>query len=161
MMIDDVHEGVHTQPNRKRVGRGIGSGHGKTSGRGHKGAKSRSGYKRHFGRAGGQMPIMRRVAKRGFNNAQFQVAIAEVNVSALEMFEVGTVITPELLAEKGLAKGRFEVVKILGSGELTKSLKVSAHRFSASAEQKIAAAGGSVERLPEGPQPAASTTSAE
>lgn len=154
MMINDVHEGVHTQPNRKRVGRGIGSGHGKTSGRGHKGAKSRSGYKRHFGRSGGQMPIMRRVAKRGFNNAQFQLDIAEVNVSALETaFEAGTVVTPELLAERGLAKGRFDIVKVLGFGEITKPLKVSAHRFSGSAEQKIIAAGGSVERLQEGPAP--------
>ncbi|OYW24914.1 MAG: 50S ribosomal protein L15 [Planctomycetales bacterium 12-60-4] len=154
MMIDDVHQGVHTQPNRKRVGRGIGSGHGKTSGRGHKGASSRSGYRRHFGRAGGQMPIMRRVAKRGFNNAQFQIAIAEVNVSALDAaFAAGTVVTPELMAEKGLAKGRFEVVKILGFGEITKGLTVSAHRFSASAEQKIVAAGGKIERLPEGPAP--------
>jgi large subunit ribosomal protein L15 len=153
MMIDDVHQDVHTQPNRKRIGRGIGSGHGKTSGRGHKGAKSRSGYRRHFGRAGGQMPIARRVAKRGFNNAQFQVAIAEVNVSALSIFEAGTLVTPELMAEKGLAKGRFELVKILGNGELAVALKVAAHRFSGSAEQKITAAGGSIERLPEGPQP--------
>lgn len=152
MMIHDVHEGIHTQPNRKRVGRGIGSGHGKTSGRGHKGAKSRSGYKRHFGRAGGQMPIMRRVAKRGFNNAQFQLNIAEVNLFALqEAFEAGSVVTPELMAEKGLAKGRFEIVKILGTGEITKALKISAHRFSESAAQKIEAAGGTVKRLPEGP----------
>lgn len=150
MMIHDVHQDVHTQPNRKRVGRGIGSGHGKTSGRGHKGASSRSGYKRHFGRAGGQMPLMRRVAKRGFSNAQFQIVIAEVNVAALSAaFAAGTIVTPELMAEKGLAKGRFQVVKILGNGEIDKPLTVSAHRFSASAEQKIAAAGGKVERLAE------------
>lgn len=156
MMIHDVHQDVHTQPNRKRVGRGIGSGHGKTSGRGHKGASSRSGYKRHFGRAGGQMPLMRRVAKRGFSNAQFQIVIAEVNVAALSAaFEAGTVVTPELMAEKGLAKGRFQIVKILGNGEIDKALTVSAHRFSASAEQKIAAAGGKVERLVEGAAAAA------
>lgn len=156
MMIHDVHQDVHTQPNRKRVGRGIGSGHGKTSGRGHKGASSRSGYKRHFGRAGGQMPLMRRVAKRGFSNAQFQIVIAEVNVAALSAaFESGTVVTPELMAEKGLAKGRFQIVKILGNGEIDKPLTVSAHRFSASAEQKIAAAGGKVERLVEGAAAAA------
>ena len=148
MMIDDVHVDVHTQPNRKRVGRGIGSGHGKTSGRGHKGAKSRSGYRRHFGRQGGQMPIARRVAKRGFNNAQFQLAIAEVNVAALAAaFPTGTNVTPELMAQKGLAKGRFEIVKILGDGEIGVALHISAHRFSASAEQKITAAGGTVERL--------------
>ena len=154
MMTHDVHLDVHTQPNRKRVGRGIGSGHGKTSGRGHKGAKSRSGYRRHFGRSGGQMPIMRRVAKRGFNNAQFQLAIAEVNVGELELFSSGAVVGPELLADRGLAKGRFVLLKILGNGELSKSLTVQAHRFSASAEQKIIAAGGRVERLAEGPSAA-------
>ncbi|MBI1345054.1 50S ribosomal protein L15 [bacterium] len=155
MMISDVHEDIHTQPNRKRVGRGIGSGHGKTSGRGHKGASSRSGYRRHFGRTGGQMPLMRRIAKRGFNNRQFQVVIAEVNLAAIEAaFEAGTLITPALLAEKGLAKGRFELVKILGNGDLTKAFTVTAHRFSASAEQKITAAGGKVERLSEAPAPA-------
>lgn len=150
MIISDVHEDIHTQPNRKRVGRGIGSGHGKTSGRGHKGARSRSGYRRHFGRTGGQMPLMRRIAKRGFNNRQFQVVIAEVNLAAIESaFESGAVLTPQLLADKGLAKGRFDVVKILGNGDLTKSFTVSAHRFSATAEQKILAAGGKVDKLPE------------
>lgn len=148
MMISDVHVDVHTQPNRKRVGRGIGSGHGKTSGRGHKGASSRSGYRRHFGRTGGQMPLMRRIAKRGFNNRQFQVMIAEVNLAAIEAaFESGAVLTPQILADKGLAKGRFELVKILGNGDLTKAFTISAHRFSASAEQKILAAGGKVEKL--------------
>jgi large subunit ribosomal protein L15 len=151
MQIHDVHEDIHTQPPRKRVGRGIGSGHGKTSGRGHKGAKSRSGYRRHFGKTGGQMPIMRRIAKRGFNNNQFRLTVAEVNIAALEAaFEAGTLVTPEMMAEKGVAKGRFDVVKVLGEGELTKALTVSAHRFSASAEAKIAAAGGKVERILEG-----------
>ncbi|MDZ4685199.1 MAG: 50S ribosomal protein L15 [Planctomycetaceae bacterium] len=148
MQIHDVHEDIHTQPNRKRIGRGIGSGHGKTSGRGHKGAKSRSGYKRHFGKTGGQMPIMRRVAKRGFNNNQFRLTVAEVNISALEAaFEAGTQVTPEMMADRGLAKGRFDVVKVLGDGELNKALTVLAHRFSASAEAKIAAAGGKAERI--------------
>jgi large subunit ribosomal protein L15 len=148
MMISDVHEGIHTQPNRKRIGRGIGSGHGKTSGRGHKGAGSRSGTKRHLGFEGGQMPLMRRIAKRGFNNNQFALAVAEVNVAALNLaFESGAQVSPESMAAKGLAKGRFDVVKILGNGELSKSLSVSAHRFSASAEKKILAAGGKVERL--------------
>lgn len=151
MQIHDVHEDIHTQPPRKRVGRGIGSGHGKTSGRGHKGAKSRSGYRRHFGKTGGQMPIMRRVAKRGFNNNQFRLTVAEVNIAALEAaFEAGTHVTPEMMAEKGVAKGRFDVVKVLGDGELKKALTVTAHRFSASAEAKIAAAGGKVERILEG-----------
>jgi large subunit ribosomal protein L15 len=151
MIISDVHQGIHTQPNRKRIGRGIGSGHGKTSGRGHKGAGSRSGTKRHLGFEGGQMPLMRRIAKRGFNNNQFAVKVAEVNVAALnQAFESGAVVTLELLVSKGLAKGRFEEVKILGNGDLAKPLTVSAHRFSASAEAKILAAGGKVERLPAG-----------
>jgi large subunit ribosomal protein L15 len=148
MMINDVHQGVHTQKPRKRVGRGIGSGHGKTSGRGHKGAGSRSGTKRHLGFEGGQMPLMRRIAKRGFNNNQFAVKVAEVNVAALnQTFDAGAQITPDLLVSKGLAKGKFDVVKILGNGELTKPLTVAAHRFSASAEQKILAAGGKIDRL--------------
>jgi large subunit ribosomal protein L15 len=148
MIISDVHIGVHTQKPRKRVGRGIGSGHGKTSGRGHKGAGSRSGTKRHLGFEGGQMPLMRRIAKRGFNNNQFAVKVAEVNVAALEgAFDAGAEVTPELLVSRGLAKGRFDVIKILGNGALSKSLTVSAHKFSASAEQKILASGGKVNRI--------------
>lgn len=148
MMIDDVHDGIHTQKPRKRIGRGIGSGHGKTSGRGHKGAKSRSGYKRHLTHEGGQTPLLRRIAKRGFNNNEFALKIAEVNIAALEAtFESGAHVTLELLVEKGLAKGRFDLVKILGNGDLKKKLTVSAHRFSASAEAKILAAGGTIDRL--------------
>jgi len=148
MIISDVHQGVHTQKARKRVGRGIGSGHGKTSGRGHKGAGSRSGTKRHFGFEGGQMPLMRRIAKRGFNNNQFAVKVAEVNIAALDgAFDAGAEVTPELLVAKGLAKGQFDVIKILGNGALSKALTVSAHKFSASAEQKILAAGGKVNRV--------------
>ncbi|GIX04456.1 MAG: 50S ribosomal protein L15 [Planctomycetaceae bacterium] len=150
MLIHDVHQGIHTQKPRKRVGRGIGSGHGKTCGRGHKGAKSRSGYARHFGAEGGQMPLFRRIAKRGFNNAQFALRVAEVNVAALEAhFPAGAEITPELLAQSDLAQGKFDIVKILGNGALTKPFTVRAHRFSASAEQKILAAGGIIERLEE------------
>ncbi len=148
MMIDDVHQGIHTQKPRKRIGRGIGSGHGKTSGRGHKGARSRSGYARHFGHEGGQMPLFRRVAKRGFNNNEFALRVSEVNVGAInDAFEAGTTVTPEMLVTKGLAKGRFDVIKILGDGDVTKSFAVTAHRFSASAEQKLTAAGGSVSRI--------------
>lgn len=148
MIISDVHQGVHTQKPRKRVGRGIGSGHGKTCGRGHKGAGSRSGHKRHFGFEGGQMPLFRRIAKRGFNNNQFALRVAEVNLAALEQaFEPGAQVTPELLVDKGLAKGRFDEIKILGNGQLSKPLQVTAHRFSASAEQKILAAGGRVNRI--------------
>lgn len=142
MMIHDVNQGIVGSRPRKRVGRGIGSGHGKTSGRGHKGAGSRSGYKRPRVFEGGQMPLMMRVAKRGFNNREFAPVIAEVNVGALEQFESGTDVTLELLVSSGLAKGRFDEVKILGGGELTKKLNVSAHRFSGSAAEKIRAAGG-------------------
>uniref|UniRef100_A0A7C4LL67 Large ribosomal subunit protein uL15 n=1 Tax=Schlesneria paludicola TaxID=360056 RepID=A0A7C4LL67_9PLAN len=153
MIISDVHQGVHTQKPRKRVGRGIGSGHGKTCGRGHKGAGSRSGTSRHFGFEGGQMPLFRRIAKRGFNNNQFAVRVAEVNVAALdEAFEPGTQVTPELLVSRGLAKGQFDEIKVLGNGQLSKPLKVAAHRFSASAEQKIVAAGGSVTRISSAPK---------
>lgn len=150
MMIDDVHQGIHTQKPRKRVGRGIGSGHGKTSGRGHKGAGSRSGYARHFGHEGGQMPLFRRIAKRGFNNNEFAIRVAEVNVGAInDAFDAGTVVTVQMLVDKGLAKGRFDVVKILGDGEVSKKLTVTAHRFSASAEQKLSAAGGTADRIPQ------------
>jgi large subunit ribosomal protein L15 len=148
MMLHDVHQGIVGSRPRKRVGRGIGSGHGKTSGRGHKGAGSRSGYKRSFGFEGGQMPLLRRIAKRGFNNSYFAPVVAEVNVAALEAaFDAGTAVTPELLKEKGLAKGRFDEVKILGNGVLSKKLAVSAHRFSKSAEEKIRAAGGTATRI--------------
>jgi large subunit ribosomal protein L15 len=148
MMLHDVHQGIVGSRPRKRVGRGIGSGHGKTSGRGHKGAGSRSGYKRSFGFEGGQMPLMRRIAKRGFSNNYFAPVVAEVNVGALESaFEAGTMVTPELLSQTGLAKGRFDEVKILGNGNLTKKLTVSAHRFSKSAEEKIKAAGGAATRI--------------
>lgn len=148
MMLHDVNEGIVGHKARKRVGRGIGSGHGKTSGRGHKGAGSRSGYRRHLGAEGGQMPLIRRIAKRGFNNRQFAPVVAEVNLSALEAaFDAGTTVTVELLVEKGLAKGRFDFVKILGDGDLTKKLAVTAHRFSKSAADKITAAGGSVNKL--------------
>ncbi|MFO0920011.1 MAG: 50S ribosomal protein L15 [Planctomycetaceae bacterium] len=148
MMLHDVHQGIVGARPRKRVGRGIGSGHGKTSGRGHKGAGSRSGYKRSLGFEGGQMPLLRRIAKRGFSNNYFAPVVAEVNVAALEAaFEAGATVTPELLKEKGLAKGRFDEVKILGNGDLKKKLSVSAHRFSKAAAEKITAAGGTVTEL--------------
>jgi large subunit ribosomal protein L15 len=148
MIISDVHQGITGHKRRKRIGRGIGSGHGKTSGRGHKGAGSRSGYQSRRGFAGGQMPLARLIAKRGFNNNQFAAKILEINVAALEAkFDSGATVNPESLAEIGLAKGRFDEIKILGNGELKKKLTVQAHRFSKSAEAKIAAAGGTVEKL--------------
>lgn len=148
MIISDVHQGITGHKRRKRIGRGIGSGHGKTSGRGHKGAGSRSGYQSRRGFAGGQMPLARLIAKRGFNNNQFAAKILEINVAALESkFDAGATVSPESLAAIGLAKGRFDEIKILGNGELKKKLTVQAHRFSKSAEAKIAAAGGTVEKL--------------
>ena len=142
MMIHDVHQGIRKNKTKKRVGRGPGSGHGKTSGRGHKGYFSRAGSSRRTGFAGGTTPLFMRVAKRGFSNAKFRLNVAAINVSKLEIFDAGTEITPELLKAKGFTNGPFDEVKILGDGELTKSLAVSAHRFSGSAKQKIEAAGG-------------------
>jgi len=148
MILDDVHRGIQRRRNRKRVGRGPGSGHGKTSTRGHKGFYSRSGATRRLGYTGGQTPLARRIAKRGFNNRQFSVKVTVVNVSALDKsFENGDAVTPASLLERGLAKGAFDQIKILGNGELTKKLSVEAHQFSKSAEAKITAKGGAVKRL--------------
>jgi len=131
---------------KKRVGRGPGSGHGKTSTRGHKGQKSRSGYSGRAGFEGGQMPLQRRLPKRGFTNI-FKKHWVEVNLADLERnFDAKENITPELLAERGLIKkgrlARSEGVVVLGNGNISKSLTVTAHRFSKSAREKIEAAGG-------------------
>lgn len=148
MIIDDVHRGVQKRRPRKRVGRGIGSGHGKTCGRGHKGDSSHNGYSQRRGFVGGQSPVFRLVAKRGFNNNAFAAKVFEVNVALLEdRFEKGETVSPETLRAKGLAKGRFDQLKILGNGELTKKLTVQAHRFSRAAEEKITKAGGTIERI--------------
>jgi len=147
MHLNDVHRGIKKHRKRKRIGRGTGSGHGKTSGRGHKGHKSRSGYSRKPNFQGGAMPMFRRIPKRGFNNRWASTVFA-VNVSRLnDAFDDGAEVTLEALAAKDLAKGSFDEVKILGDGELTKKLTVSAHRFSKSAEEKITAAGGKVVKL--------------
>jgi large subunit ribosomal protein L15 len=131
---------------KKRVGRGPGSGLGKTAGRGSKGQKSRSGYSRKRGFEGGQMPLHRRLPKRGFTNT-FKREWAEVNLSELEnRFEANAAITPETLVEKGLVrKSMQKSIVILGKGEIKKALSISAHRFSAAAKQKIEAAGGKAE----------------
>jgi large subunit ribosomal protein L15 len=131
---------------KKRVGRGQGSGNGKTAGRGHKGAQSRSGYSFKRGFEGGQMPLHRRVPKRGFQNP-FRVEYAVVNLDTLaERFEEGTTITPELLRERGLAPGKG-LIKVLARGDISKKLTVQAHKFSGKAAEKIAAAGGAAEVL--------------
>ena len=142
MMIHDVHQGIRKNKPKKRIGRGPGSGHGKTSGRGHKGFFSRAGSSKRTGFAGGTTPVFMRVAKRGFSNAKFRLNVAAVNVSRLEIFDDGTEITPDFLKAKGFTNGPFDEVKILGDGEFTKKLNVTAHRFSGSAKQKIEAAGG-------------------
>ncbi len=148
MNIDDVHRGIQRRKRRKRLGRGSGSGHGKTCGRGHKGQGSRSGFSMHPTFEGGQMPLVRRVPKRGFNN-RWADTVAVVNLEDLEArFSDGDHVTPETLREKNLAKGRYDVLKVLAGGELTKKLKISAHRFSRQAKEKIEKAGGEVVVLP-------------
>jgi large subunit ribosomal protein L15 len=132
---------------RKRVGRGPGSGHGKTASRGSKGAKSRSGFRFKRGFEGGQMPLHRRVPKRGFHNP-FRVEYAVVNLDTLaEVFDAGSEVTPDLLRERGLVRQTNVMVKVLGRGDITKQLTVRAHKFSGSAAEKIAAAGGAAEVL--------------
>ena len=128
----------------KRLGRGVGSGLGKTSGKGHKGAKARSGGGKRPGFEGGQMPLTRRIPKRGFNNI-FAKRLESVNVSVLEKFEDGAVINAETLLAEGILSKCEYGVKILGNGELTKKLTVKASVFSASAKEKIEAAGGKIE----------------
>jgi len=146
--INDVHEGVVTNKKRKRLGRGTGSGLGKTSGRGHKGQRSRAGHSQHPTFQGGAMPMIRRIAKRGFNN-RFALVVGEVNVADLEAnFDAGDEVTPDSLREKGLANYKYDVLKVLAKGEISKKLSVSAHRFSKSAKDKIEKAGGSVVELP-------------
>ena len=131
---------------RKRVGRGPGSGHGKTSSRGEKGQKSRSGYSQRVGFEGGQMPLVRRLPKRGFTNI-FKKEYAVVNVSDLERFDAGATIDEGTLRKAGLVKGRADGIKILGDGKLSKKLTVNAHKFSASAKKQIEAAGGTCQEI--------------
>ena len=132
---------------KKRRGRGQGSGNGKTAGRGHKGAKSRSGWKRKRGFEGGQMPLHRRVPKRGFHN-HFRVEYEVVNLDLLAAkFDAGTVVTPELLSERGLVSGAGARIKILARGEVGKALTVRAHKFSGKASEKLKAAGGTAEAI--------------
>ena len=132
---------------KKRVGRGQGSGNGKTAGRGHKGAKSRSGFTHKRGFEGGQMPLHRRMPKRGFHNP-FRIEYAVVNLDTIaEVFDTGSEVTPELLEERGLIGGSRKKVKVLARGDISKKLTVRAHKFSGKAEEKIKAAGGTAEVL--------------
>jgi large subunit ribosomal protein L15 len=132
---------------KKRVGRGHGTGQGVQAGRGHKGAQSRSGYSFKRGFEGGQMPLHRRIPKRGFHNL-FRTEYAVVNLDTLaERFDAGTTVTPELLVERGLINNARRPVKVLGTGDLTRKVNVSAHRFSKTAREKIEGLGGSVQEI--------------
>ena len=148
MNLNDVNHGIHKNKSRKRVGRGPGSGHGKTSTRGHKGRASRSGSTMSPIFEGGQMPLVRRIPKRGFNN-RWAETVAIVNLATLESnFQSGEEVSSEVLRVKGLVKGSYDLLKVLGNGELTKNLKVIADQFSHSATEKIEKAGGQAVVLP-------------
>src|SRR3954468_10514502 len=144
MQLHDVHQGIKKRKKRKRIGRGIGSGHGKTSSKGHKGHSSRQGFKSNPLSEGGQMPLARRVPKRGFANGAFRKDFAIVNLSAIEAcYEAGAVVDEAALRARGLVKGRHDDgVKVLGAVTLTKALTVRVTKVSGSAAEKIAAAGG-------------------
>ncbi len=144
MKLHELQPAVGSTTAPKRLGRGVGSGLGKTSGKGHKGAKARSGGGKRPGFEGGQMPLTRRLPKRGFTNV-FRKEYAIVNVSALDKLDEGTVVTAEVLKNCGLIKEVLDGVKILGGGELTKKLTVNVDKVTASAKEKIEAVGGKVE----------------
>ena len=147
MGLHDLRPPKGAKHAKKRIGRGQGSGQGKTAGRGHKGAKSRSGFKFKRGFEGGQMPLHRRVPKRGFHNP-FRVEYEVVNLDSLgAAFDAGTTITPELHRERGLVDGGSRPVKVLARGEVAKALTVHAHKFSGKAAEKIKAAGGTAEAI--------------
>jgi large subunit ribosomal protein L15 len=147
MDLSDLKPSEGSTKNKKRVGRGHGTGQGAQAGRGHKGAQSRSGFKFKRGFEGGQMPLHRRVPKRGFHNA-FRTEYAVVNLDVLsDRFDAGTVITPDLLRERGLIHSARQPIKVLARGDVSKKLTVQAHKFSGKAAEKIAAAGGTVEVL--------------
>jgi large subunit ribosomal protein L15 len=147
MDLSDLKPPKGAKHAKKRIGRGQGSGQGKTAGRGHKGAKSRSGFKFKRGFEGGQMPLHRRVPKRGFHNP-FRVEFEVVNLDTLAAkFDAGTVVTPELLRERGLVAAGDRPIKILARGEVGKALTVRAHKFSGKAAEKLGAAGGNAETI--------------
>ncbi|HEX6768717.1 MAG TPA: 50S ribosomal protein L15 [Candidatus Binatia bacterium] len=146
MRIDDLKPAAGSNKKRKRVGRGDGSGHGKTSGRGHKGQGSRSGGNTKPGFEGGQMPLQRRLPKRGFHNI-FRNEMAVVNLAQLEALAGAGDIVPETMSQHGLISGKNRQVKVLGEGNWTKPVTVRAHGFSASAKEKIEAAGGKAELI--------------
>ncbi len=144
--LDDLKPAPGANRKRKRVGRGDGSGHGKTSCRGHKGQGARSGGGTRPGFEGGQMPLQRRIPKRGFHNP-FRTEMAVINLQQLESYASGSEVTPESLVERGWVSGKHKKIKILGDGSLTKALTVKAHGFSARAKEKIEACGGKTELI--------------
>ena len=147
MGLNNLKPAEGSKFNRKRVGRGPGSGNGKTAGRGYKGAQSRSGWKYKRGFEGGQMPLHRRVPKRGFTNI-FRTEYDVVNLDQLEkLFDTGATVTVDSLRDAGIVSSRTALVKVLGRGEVTKALTVQAHKFSGKAAEKLAAAGGKAEAL--------------
>ena len=145
MKLNELKYNEGSKKDIKRLGRGSSSGTGKTSGKGQKGQNARSGGGVRPGFEGGQLPLYRRLPKRGFSNAMFKKVYAVINVSDLNMFDEGTVVTPELLKEMGIIKNALSGIKVLGNGELEKKLEVRAHKFSETAKQKIEAAGGKAE----------------
>lgn len=147
MNLADLKQIPMNRKNRKRIGRGPASGQGKTAGRGENGQKSRSGYSRRMGFEGGQMPLYRRLPKKGFTNYLFRVEYAIVNTGQLNDFEAGTTVDVDMLKGAGLVKQRATLIKILGKGSLTTKLTIRAHAFSASARQQIDASGGTVEEI--------------
>ena len=145
MKLHELEKNIGATHAKKRVGRGSGSGLGKTSGRGQKGQKARSGGSINPVFEGGQLPLYRRIPKRGFTNAKFKTVYATINVEALNVFEDGTVVTPALLKDTGLVKKQLNGVKVLGTGKLEKKLTIQANKFSASALEKIKEAGSKAE----------------
>jgi len=145
MKLHELHPAEGSIKNRKRIGRGPGSGTGKTSGKGHKGQNARSGGGVRPGFEGGQIPLFRRLPKRGFSNHMFKTEYAVINLSDLNRFNDGDVVTPELLREMGIIKKQLSGVKVLGNGTLEKKVTVKAHKFSESAKEKIETSGGKVE----------------
>ena len=145
MKLHELKKNPGATHSKKIVGRGPGSGLGKTSGKGHKGQNARSGGGVNPVFEGGQLPLYRRLPKRGFSNAKFKTEYAVINVSDLDKFEEGTVITPELLKEVGMVKKQLAGIKVLGNGEITKKITVRAHRFTSSALRKLEESGSKAE----------------
>ena len=145
MKLYNLHANEGATHATKRLGRGTSSGHGKTSGKGHKGQNARSGGGVRAVFEGGQLPLYRRLPKRGFNNYEFRKEYAVINVSDLNRFENGTVVSPALLKEVGLVKNQLDGIKVLGNGELTKKLTIQANKFSKTAVEKIEKSGSKIE----------------